>query len=266
MSSNNNTLKIINSKQVIDLIKESKRIDGRSLNDFRNLEIIPNTISSADGSAWVKLGESEVLCGIKFAVGDPFVDNPNEGSIMTNFELSELASPDFETGPPGMDAIEYGRIVDKVIRSSECIDFEALCIVPGEKVFLVFIDIYAINADGNLIDAAQFAAMSALLNARIPKLNEDNEIIKEYTSKTLAIDVSKIPVSITFSKIEDKLVIDANIMEEYSSSSRFSVGVCKNNIVSIQKSGGSSYSEAEVNYMFDIAASKYEAIKKKIIG
>jgi len=259
-------LKIIKADKARKLLQEDKRFDNRGLLDSRNLEIKKNVMKSADGSAWVKLGNTEIIAGVKFVVGTPYLDSPEEGSLVLNLEMSGIASADIGTGPPSIDAMEYGRVVDRVIRSSECIDFKELSIVSGEKSFIVFVDCYALNADGNLIDAAQYAAMAALLDSKIPKLDENNNIVnKEYADKKLKIDLEKLAVSFSFCKSNHKLFMDATEVEELASDSRFSVGVCGNNVVSYHKGGGNgTFKIEEINKIMDIAASKYLEIKNKI--
>jgi len=256
------TLKIVNSENVLSKIKEGKRLDNRDLLEYRNLEIKVGNIKSADGSSWVKLGNTEVVCGIKFTIGAPYPDSPDQGSMSLNLELTGISSPDFNTGPPQLDALEYGRVADRAIRHSEAIDFKELCIVPGEKVFTMFLDCYAINADGNLIDATEIAALVALENVKIPKLDENNMIIPYEYEKNLKLNT--FPLSFTFEKIGDKIVLDATDVEEFSSSTRFSLGIYKNNILSCHKSKGGVFTEDEINKMIDIAKSKYNDLEKKI--
>jgi exosome complex component RRP42 len=257
-----NTLKIVNSETITNNIKENKRKDGRGLLDYRNLEIKTGVINTADGSAWVKLGETEVICGIKFGVGAPYPDSPDEGSMSLNLELTGLANPDFNTGPPKIDALEYGRVADRAIRHADAIDFKDLIIVPGEKSFVMFIDCYAINSDGNLIDATQFAAIAALMTTMVPKLDENYKIISGEYDRPLK--VTNIPVSLTFEKIEDKIILDADEVEEYSSSTRFSLGISGKDILSCHKSKGGVFSEDEIFEMIDIAIERYPVIAKKI--
>ena len=256
------TLKIVNSENVINKMKEGKRLDDRGLNDYRSLEIKVGNINSADGSSWVKLGNTEIVCGIKFVVGTPYPDSPDEGNMSLNLELTGLSSPDFNTGPPQLDALEYGRVADRAIRHSDAIDFKDLAIIPGEKVFAMFIDCYAINADGNLIDATEIAALSAIMNAKLPKLDENNVIIPhEYGSP---IKLKTFPLSFTFEKIGDKIVLDASEMEEFASNTRFSLGIYKNAILSCHKSKGGIFTNDEITQMIDIATAKYNEMEKKI--
>lgn len=258
-----NVLNLINSNNVKEMIKKGKRLDNRGFEDFRNLEIKTSVLSSADGSAWVKLGNTEVIAGIKFAVGTPYPDSPDEGSMSLNLELTGISSPDFSTGPPQMDALEYGRVADRAIRSAKCIDFKKLAIVPGEKVLIMFIDCVAINADGNLIDATEIASLLAIKNVKFPKLDENYNIIsKEYTDQK--IDLLNIPLSLTFEKIEDQIIIDPTEEEEFASSARFSIGLVNDTIVSCQKSKGGTFTEEEISKMIDISVKKYKEISKVI--
>ncbi|MCW3976698.1 MAG: RNA-binding protein, partial [Candidatus Bathyarchaeota archaeon] len=131
-----------------DLVSLGKRLDERGLMDYREAQVETGVVEKAEGSARVRLGKTEVLVGIKIGIGEPFSDVPNQGVLTVNAELVPLASPTFEPGPPGEDAIELARVVDRGIRESKAIDLENLCIEPGKKVFIVFIDLYVLNYDG----------------------------------------------------------------------------------------------------------------------
>lgn len=259
-------IKVINAEKAKKLFEQSKRADNRGLLDIRKLDIKKGVMNSADGSAWVKLGNTEVIAGVKFAVGTPYPDSPDEGTIVVNLEMSGIASADIDTGPPSIEAMEYGRVVDRVIRSSECIDFKGLSIVTNEKSFIMYVDCYTINADGNIIDATQYAAMAALLDTRIPKLDENNNIVpKEYTEQKLKINKEKLAVSFTFGKYKDKLILDTTEIEDLATETRFTVGVCGDNIVAYHKGGGKgTFKIEEINKIMDIATAKYQGIKNKI--
>jgi exosome complex component RRP42 len=152
----------VKQKQIAQLIEKGKRVDGRELTDYREITVEQGIIERAEGSARVLLGKTEIVAGVKIELGEPFPDTPEEGVLTVNAELTPIASPNFEPGPPDENSIELARIVDRGIRESKVIDVEKLCIEPGKKVFVVFVDIYVLNHDGNLIDASALAAMAAL--------------------------------------------------------------------------------------------------------
>jgi exosome complex component RRP42 len=137
------------------------------MQDYRDIHIEQGLIERAEGSAKVTLGKTEVLVGIKIETGEPFPDTPNEGVQTVNAELVPLASPTYEAGPPDESSIELARIVDRGIRESKQSTQKKLCIIPGQRFFVVFGDVYVLNYDGNLIDASALASMAALLNAKM---------------------------------------------------------------------------------------------------
>ena len=119
----------------LEMIEKGKRIDKRKIDQFRPIQIIPDYIKKAEGSALVRLGDTLVLAGVKMEIGKPFPDTPNEGILIVNSEFSPLASPEFESGPPGEDAVELARVVDRGIRESKAIEVDKLLIKEGEKVW-----------------------------------------------------------------------------------------------------------------------------------
>ena len=150
------------------MLFRSERIDGRAFNQYREISIERDVIRKAEGSALVKLGSTQVLVGVKMQPGEPFQDSPNRGVIITNAELVPLASPSFEPGPPTEMGIELARLVDRGVRESKALDLEALCIEPGKKVWIVFIDVHILDDCGNILDAASLGAISALLCTKVP--------------------------------------------------------------------------------------------------
>jgi exosome complex component RRP42 len=124
----------IKKEYLVNLAENGKRADGRKFDDFRNISIETGVISKAEGSARVKIGNTQVISGIKMDIGEPYSDSPESGVMTTAAELIPLASPDFEAGPPRENAIELARVVDRGIRESELIEVDKLCIEPGEKV------------------------------------------------------------------------------------------------------------------------------------
>ena len=113
-----------------------------------------------------------MITGVKMAIETPYPDTPDSGNLMVGAELSPMASPEFESGPPSIQAIELARVVDRGIRESKAIDFDKLCIEKGEKVWSVMIDLTPINDAGNLFDVAALSALAAIKNAKFPKLEE----------------------------------------------------------------------------------------------
>lgn len=245
-----------------ELMGEKTREDGRKLMEYRKIKIEKNPLSQANGSARVKLGNTEVVVGVKLDVGSPYPDSPNEGVLITSAELSPIASSEFESGPPDEQSIELARVVDRVIRESKAIQFEKLCIKPKEKVWVIFVDIEIINDDGNLFDAAAIGAVIALRNAVFPKYDKKEEVVihKEFTQTKLPV-VGE-PVLCTFGKIGDALFLDPTLREEESMDARLSIGVINGKICAMQKGGEGTFTEKEILELVELAIKKAEEIRK----
>ena len=169
----------ISREYLISILKKGKRVDSRQLDELRNVEISYDVSEHAEGAARVKLGNTEVVAGVKLEVGTPFPDSPDEGVIIVGVETLPLSNPDFESGPPNAESIELARVVDRAIRESHAIDLKKLCIEKKEKVWMILIDIYSINDQGNLQDAAALAALAALKKAKMPSFDGEKVNYKE---------------------------------------------------------------------------------------
>lgn len=245
------------------LVENNLRIDGRAFMDHRELIVETGLYKKAEGSALVKLGETMVAVGVKMSVEEPFPDTPNEGILIVNAEFPPVASPDFEPGPPGEEAIELARVVDRGIRESKAIDFEKLCITPGEKVWAVFIDIHVLNDDGNLIDASGIGAIAALLNTKIPKYDAENDKV-DYSVREEPLPVRKVPIPVTFAKIAGKIVVDPCKEEEEAMEARITITTTGDVICAIQKGHGGFFTAEEVKNVVKTAFEKYAFLIEKI--
>ena len=251
-----------------DLFVKGERIDGRGMMDGRPIQIIPNVINKAEGSAMVKWGETVVLAGVKTQLGSPFPDTPNTGVITVNVELSPISSPINESGPPGPQAIELARVVDRGIRESKVIPMEdpKLCVIPGKKVWIIFVDIYVIDDGGNLFDASAFAAMAALANTRIKQVIIDEDL----EEVTLLDETEPLPrvgsvVGLTFSKTSNTILYDPNLIEDRGKEARFSIAITNQNIVcSMQKGESGTFTQTEIESIIDNAQTIVKPLLAKI--
>lgn len=240
----------IERKYIIYNLKKEERIDGRGLWEYRNFTINADTIASAEGSADVMLGETRIITGLKYDVGAPFPDLPNEGVCTLMAELLPLASPLFERGPPDEQSIELARVVDRGIRHADCVQTKLLCIKENEAVYILFVDMYVINYDGNLIDCGGVSALSTLISAHIPE-GKYTENGVEWTGKYLTGEniVNELPLVLTFGKIDDIIFLDPSLPEELVCDGRISISVTENKITSIQKSGAATFSIDEIRML-----------------
>ncbi|NOJ29495.1 MAG: exosome complex component Rrp42 [Nitrososphaeraceae archaeon] len=258
-------LEHLRKQQMLDLLNKGKRLDGRSLDEPRPLEIEIDIIKKADGSAKVKLGNSEVIAGVKVETGEPFEGLEHKGALIVTAEVLPTASPYIEPGPPDEETIELARVVDRGIRESEMLDLEKLVLVPGKIVYTIFVDCSIINADGNLFDATSYAVVSALCSSKLPVFDiQDGDKVIDTKQKQPA-PITTIPISLTFAKIGNNVILDPTSEEEACMNSRITITTNSNGeYTAIQKGQTGSFTVEEIKNISEIARIKGETIRGKL--
>ena len=254
-----NVISEIKKDFIYNLLLKGERIDGRTFDQYREISIQRDVIRKAEGSALVKLGSSQVLVGVKMQPGEPFQDTPNKGVIITNAELVPLASPSFEPGPPNEVGIELARLVDRGVRESKAVDLEALCIIPGKQVWIIFIDVHILDDCGNILDAASLGAIAALMSTKVPAarfgLGED-----------YILPIREIPIATTAIEFNDVLMFDPGVDEEAIANTRLTIiSTMNGNICGSQKSGTGMLKPEQVYRIIDIACEKAKEIREKFL-
>lgn len=252
-----NVISEVSEEKILDLINQETRIDKRSFEEYRDITIKTDYISKANGSALVSIGATTVVAGVKASITTPFANTPNEGIIITNTELLAIANKNFEYGPPNKFAVEISRVVDRCIREAPLIDLKQLCIAEGSTCWKLHIDIYLLDFDGNIMDAAGLAAVCALLTTKIPTATSINgEInIDENTKTKLPIKNKSILCSVC--KLFNQLVIDPVSIEENLMEASISIGFREDgSLCAIQKCGFEPFTMTEVRNAINIAFKK----------
>ena len=235
---------------------------------MRKITVETGIIDSAEGSARVHLGNTDVIAGVKVIPGTPYMDAPGDGVLTTGAELIPLAHESFEPGPPSEDAIELARVVDRGIRESGMIDVKQLCIKKGEEIWMVYI--YALDYDGNLFDASNLAAVCALKNAIVPwkqygksRTDDDGNVTE---MDDVPMPVTCLPISVTECKIGNDLIVDPNFDEEATSTARLTVTTDNDgNFRAMQKGGKGSITRGDLSLCLDRAVEIGKQIRN-IIG
>lgn len=253
----------LNRKTIRKLVESGERLDDRSLDEMREIEVETDYIhETAEGSAHVRIGDTQVAIGVKISVEEPYDDRPNKGTIVTNAELAPMADREYESGPPQEPGVELARVVDRGIRESEAIDLEDLCIEPGETVLTVFIDVHVLNDDGNLIDAASLGAMAALKTGFIPEYDEETGTLNR-DEKSRDIPLDEEPVTVTGSTIAGEIVWDTTSEEEDARGARLTVSINEHgNVVAMQKGETEPLTHDEVMEIVDQAEDKTAELRE----
>ena len=245
-------------QELARLAEEGNRIDGRGQWESRDVSLETNCLYNAEGSAKVVMGGTIFYAGVKFELRTPWPDRPTQGSLMCGAELRPVAGRKYEPGPPSPESIELGRVVDRGIRESGCIDMESLCIVPGEKVWGVMIDIHVLSDQGNIFDACGLAAIAALRTAVVPA--ERFDVGEDHT-----LQVNGTPIMASFTRGGGRVVLDANEHEELGGDERIHITLGDaGHLHSLQKGLKGVFTPAEFAEIFDGAQKRCVELRKLV--
>ncbi|KAL0950364.1 hypothetical protein HGRIS_010330 [Hohenbuehelia grisea] len=198
-------------------LSEKIRPDGRDFGGWRDVSINVGSISTADGSALVRLGNTTVVCGVKAEIAEPDLDRAEEGFIVPNLDLPAICSPKFKPGPPTEEAQVLSDRLNDIIASSGMLPLSSLCIHPGRAAWVLYVDATCINYDGNAFDAALIAMVAALKNTRLPAPTYDETSGRTTCSRktTVPLQLTRIPLSMSFGVFDaTRIIADPTAFEE----------------------------------------------------
>lgn len=234
-------------------LAESIRPDARSLSRARNTTISMGAVASADGSALAKIGSTTMLAAIKMEVMTPSLESPDEGCISIDFHMPPICSPLVRPGRPAEAAPVVAKQLSDTISSSGMINLKELSLVGGKAAWMVYLDIYCLDADGALFDAALLSAVAAFSNLQIPTVSlDDGKIVmlpeeqKEENSEKEPVNKEKrkltlggIPFSLTCILHKNYILADPTSEEESIMETLVTVVLdSSNQLVSLYKPGG----------------------------
>jgi len=256
----------LRKQQMLEALSRGKRLDGRNFESYRDLEIEIGIIDKANGSAKVKLGNTEVLAGVKVETGEPFEGLEDKGALIMSAEVLPTASSHVEPGPPDEEAIELSRVVDRGIRESKMLDLSKLALIPGKIVYTIFVDCSIINSDGNLLDATSYAVVAALLTSKFPVFEVQNERVVD-TGNVMPPPLTTIPISVTAVRIGDSVLLDPTMEEEACMDARITITTQSDgSLVAIQKGYTGPFAINQILQAVETARNKGEENRSKIKG
>jgi len=248
-------------KHILKSLDTGIRYDGRKPQEYRDINIEYGVSETAEGSAKVTIGDTTVIAGVKLSLEKPYDDTPEDGNLMIGAEFLPIASPDFEVGPPSIDAIEVARVTDRGIREGHAMDVKSLCLEPGQKVWVVSVDVCIVNDAGNLFDASSIATLAALKDTKYPEV-VDGVVDYKHRSNT-GLEIQNMPIGVTIVKIGDYLLVDPLPEEMKNLDARLTVTVLESGeLCALQKGGEAPLTEDEISQMIDLAVEKSKELRK----
>lgn len=199
-------------------VEQNIRPDGRDLLKIRNTSVHVGSITTADGSALVRMGNTSVLCGIKAEMGNPPVDSPNEGYFVPNVTMTGLSASHIQRGPPSEVAQALSHFLLTTIKSAKTLNLGDLIIIPTKLCWILFVDVIVLDGDGNLTDACMLSVLAALKNVLLPRLTEvsleDLRLPSVVEERSIALNLHSWPISVSFALFDGKFIIADPTFEE----------------------------------------------------
>ena len=237
----------LKKNKILDMLKEGKRIDGREFDQVRELSIDIGVIPKAEGSSRVRLGDTEVVAGVKVQPEKPFPDTGDQGMLICTAEILPIAHPDAETGPPQPPVIELARVTDRGIRESKMLDMKQLVLEKDKSVIGVFCDNAVTDHDGNLFDACSYATTAAINSCKIPKYEMKDDKPTKVENEFDDPPITTLPVSVTMAKIGDYIIVDPNFDESSIMDARITITTNSDgNVVALQKGGHDGFTQDDL--------------------
>jgi exosome complex component RRP42 len=131
---------------------------------------------------------------------------------------------------------------------------------------VIFVDVYVLDHDGNLIDASAISALSALLTSKMKQYELSEEGVK-VKDELVPLPIQSEPVPVTAAKIGESMILDPCFEEELVVSARLTVTSDQNgNVCAMQKGGMGVLTDQEIRQAVKVAIEKGREIREQIKG
>ncbi|KAF8835298.1 ribosomal protein S5 domain 2-like protein [Paxillus ammoniavirescens] len=251
-----------------EALKNSLRLDGRD-----QLELRTPTITFGPELGWVEcsFGRTRVIAHVEAKMVKPPPERPFEGMVTIHSEISPMASVDYELGRPSEEEVTITRMLDKVLKRSDAIDKESLCILAGQRVWHLRLTIHFLADGGNMLDCACLAGIIAFKHFRRPEVEVigDEVIVHSPDERApLPLAIHHTPFCITFAFFPDpttRPVVDPSLLEQRLSAGLLSIALnAQREICVLQKAGGVPTAPDELLRLLNVAVNLAKDLDKLV--
>jgi exosome complex component RRP43 len=201
-------------------LAEGVRPDARAFGETRATTCTPGVISSAEGSASVQVGGTSVVAGVQLSPFSPPALESTAGRLLVVVDMGQVAASQ-AAGRVEDQALALSDFVTRTLRQAQAVDENDLVIKEGAAAWAVTLTITCLNFDGNILDAIMLAAVSALLDTRIPAVElSDTGTVVECDRPATPMTIKALPVCLTLALFENiesgkpDMVVDPTAEEE----------------------------------------------------
>jgi len=191
----------------------AERIDGRKPDEVRDIQIKRNYISHSEGSVFIEMGKTRVVCTATMEEKVPaFLRGRGSGWVTAEYDMIPASSPQRIIRPQSMGRIsgrtyEIQRLIGRSLRAA--VDLDKL----GERT--IWIDCDVIEADGGTRTASitgSFIALFDCLHSLVEKKVLDELPIESFIAAiSVGIVDEEILVDLCFAE-DSRAEVDMNVV------------------------------------------------------
>ncbi|KAG7399945.1 Exosome complex component RRP42 [Phytophthora boehmeriae] len=263
-------------KYIVEGVAADVRADGRDRLSYRSLSLETSLLAQSNGSARASLEASgtDVLASVKLEVATPLPESPNAGIVQVAVSCCPSVSAKLYGRAVEELNVELSQLMTRLLCSCPRAELEKYCIIPGESVWCISIDVMVFESSGNLPDVISMAIYAALNDTVFPSVRL---VGVEGEDKTIEVDTDPAagklmmaqhwPICVTLSKIGDYFITDPMQEEELCTTAQMSVAVNpEGSVCGVQKSGTGAIDMEEMQQMIDEACARSKELFKLLQG
>ena len=266
-------------------LAEGVRPDGRAPGAARGVEVVRGASAGSDGSAMVRVGSTSVVAAVRLRVRTLQWNEgeEDEGDLVVGVDVPTLATGKFGRAANVDSNLLAHRLAG--VLNADVVDLRELCIRRGGFVWAAHLDVYCLEHDGSVFDAALLAAVAALRDLAIPaaSVSRDGRACCRAADAApaapgeaddrlavhphAALSLKRVPLSLTCGTFDGAFLADPTADEEAQLDAAATVAVDeRGNVLGFFKPGGEFPLSAEAMRMLVGAASMRHAEIRHHVG
>ncbi|NYZ79746.1 exosome complex exonuclease Rrp41 [Candidatus Micrarchaeota archaeon] len=190
---------MMGSNKQVELIKDGKRVDGRSFDELRPIKIEVGVLHRADGSCFLEWGDNKVIAGV-YGPRECFPkhdQDPFKARLRYRYNMAPFSVNDRKRPGPDRRSTEISKVSREALEKVLLLEY-----FPRTSID-VFVEV--LQAGAGTRCAALTAASVALADAGIP--------------------MKSLVVACAAGKVNDTIVLDLNQMEDNYGQADLPLGV-----------------------------------------
>lgn len=243
-------------------LEQNVRPDGRGLSGIRKTIVTLGSLQNSDGSAFVKIGSTTCVCGARAELGKRSAQGPN---LAINVELLPLCSSKFTKGRPSDQAqvvAQFLNYLTKSIIAPEEFHCTGAEIESEGLAWYIWLDVYCLDYDGNILDTALLATIGALKNVTLPNVRNVNGVYCASTERPNSLKLRQYPYSLSFCMVDKFLICDPTSEEEQLKDGTFTIVVDENGgLIQLSKPNGRALEEEELSICIQRATQRANQVR-----